>query len=191
MYLNSSLIHQSEVVKEKSTFRFVVFWKKKKCNGINNGSCKDYFEPILGCMKLFFNPFWMSWYMTYKYRISGNDVAIFRASDVLEHGNSLQDFNTKSVQGPGNTFERNPKWARNLPLGMFHGIFIEPFPQQNIKYRNWHLTLCCGFEVQKHTQSLKSVKEWYIFICICKFHISMLNFNIVPFVIRKHWHHAW
>jgi hypothetical protein len=30
--------------------------------------------------------------MTYKYWISGNDVAIFREGDVPEHGISLQDF---------------------------------------------------------------------------------------------------
>jgi hypothetical protein len=30
--------------------------------------------------------------MSYKYWISGNDVAIFRVGDVIEHGISLQDF---------------------------------------------------------------------------------------------------
>ena len=30
--------------------------------------------------------------MTYKYWISGDDVAIFRIGDVMEHGISLQDF---------------------------------------------------------------------------------------------------
>ena len=30
--------------------------------------------------------------MTYKYWNSGNDIAIFRIGDVLEHGISLQDF---------------------------------------------------------------------------------------------------
>ena len=34
----------------------------------------------------------------------------------------------KSVKGTGNTFDLNPKWARTLPLGIFHGIFIEPLP---------------------------------------------------------------
>jgi hypothetical protein len=36
--------------------------------------------------------------MTYKYRISGNDVAIFRVWNVPEHGISLQDFNIKSFK---------------------------------------------------------------------------------------------
>jgi hypothetical protein len=29
-----------------------------------------------------------------------------------------------SVKGSDNTFDLNPKWARPLPLGFFHGIFI-------------------------------------------------------------------
>ena len=32
----------------------------------------------------------------------------------------------KSGKGPGNTFDLNPRWARTLPLGIFHGIYIEP-----------------------------------------------------------------
>ena len=32
----------------------------------------------------------------------------------------------KSVKGPGNTFDLNPKWTRTLPLGIFHGLFIDP-----------------------------------------------------------------
>jgi hypothetical protein len=38
----------------------------------------------------------------------------------------------KSIKGPGNTFDLNPKWARTLPLGIFHGIFIEPYPLSTI-----------------------------------------------------------
>jgi len=59
----------------------------------------------------------------------------------------------KSVKGPGNTFDLNPKWARTLPS------FIEnPLPQKTFKYQSWYLTPCCGFEVQKPSQALKSVK---------------------------------
>ena len=32
--------------------------------------------------------------MTYKYWISGNDIAIFRVGDIPEHDISLQDINT-------------------------------------------------------------------------------------------------
>jgi hypothetical protein len=64
--------------------------------------------------------------MTYKYWNSVNDVVIFKVGDVAEHGNSLQDFNIKSVKGPGDTFDLSPKWTRTLPLGIFHRICIEP-----------------------------------------------------------------
>jgi len=80
--------------------------------------------------------------MIYKYCNSGNDVAIFRVKDVLEHGPSpnigvdiwhpaeMQKPTQalKSVKGLGNTFELNPKWARTLPSGIFHGIFKETSP---------------------------------------------------------------
>jgi hypothetical protein len=43
----------------------------------------------------------------------------------------------RSFNDQGNTFDLNLKWARNLPLGIFHRIFIEPrplpFPQEEIK----------------------------------------------------------
>ena len=47
--------------------------------------------------------------MTDKHWNSGNDVAIFRVGDAPEHGSSLPDFNIKSVKGPSNTFDLNPK----------------------------------------------------------------------------------
>jgi hypothetical protein len=34
------------------------------------------------------------------------------------------------VKAPGNTFDLNPKWARTLPLEIFHVVFIEPLPFQ-------------------------------------------------------------
>jgi hypothetical protein len=37
----------------------------------------------------------------------------------------------KSVKGTNNTHDLNPKWARTFPLGIFHGIFIEPLPFPN------------------------------------------------------------
>ena len=66
----------------------------------------------------------------------------------------------QSDKGPGNTFDLNPKWARNQPLGIFHEIFIEPLPLSTFffKYQNRYLTPCCGLEVQKPTQALASVK---------------------------------
>ena len=65
-----------------------------------------------------------------------------------------------SVKGPCITYDLNPKWARTLPLGIVHGIFIEPPlpPQNKFKCQSWYLTPCCGLEVQKPTQPLKSVK---------------------------------
>jgi hypothetical protein len=43
----------------------------------------------------------------------------------------------RSFNGQGNTFDLNLKWARTLPLGIFHRILIEPrplpFPQEEIK----------------------------------------------------------
>ena len=66
----------------------------------------------------------------------------------------------KSVKGPGNTFDLNPKWARTLPSFIyFYWKFIEtPLPQKTFKYQSSYLTPCCGLEVQKPTQALKSVK---------------------------------
>jgi hypothetical protein len=37
-------------------------------------------------------------------------------------------------------------------------IYTDSLHKKHIKYQNWYLTLCCGFEVQKPTQALKSVK---------------------------------
>jgi hypothetical protein len=66
----------------------------------------------------------------------------------------------KSIKclGLGNTFDLNLKWARSLPSGILHGIFIEPLSRKFICYRSQHLTPCCGLEMQKPTQALKSVK---------------------------------
>jgi len=60
----------------------------------------------------------------------------------------------KSVKIQGHSFELNSKWAKTLPLVILHGIFIEA-PSQ---YRSWHLTHCCGLEVQDLKQALRSVK---------------------------------
>ena len=49
-----------------------------------------------------------------------------------------------------NTFDLNPKWARTLPSGILHGIFIEAL-SLHFSYRSWHLTPWCGLEVQKPT----------------------------------------
>ena len=65
----------------------------------------------------------------------------------------------KSVKDPDNTFDLNLKWARTLPSEILHGIFIKPPHPQILIYRSWHLTPCCGFEVQKSTHALKSVKS--------------------------------
>jgi hypothetical protein len=87
----------------------------------------------------------------------------------------------KSFKDPGNTFDLSPKWARTVPYGIFHWIFIEPppphlgigskvdhgslinisawvgfcipSPQQCVKYQ------LDGLEVQKPTQEHKSVSN--------------------------------
>jgi hypothetical protein len=37
-------------------------------------------------------------------------------------------------------------------------IYRDPSSIRKIKYQSWYLTPCCGLEVQKPTQALKSVK---------------------------------
>ena len=67
----------------------------------------------------------------------------------------------KSVKGPGNTFDWNPKWARTLPSLIYFSWNIYrdlPLHIFFFKYQSWYLTPCCGLEVQKPTQALKSVK---------------------------------
>jgi hypothetical protein len=41
----------------------------------------------------------------------------------------------KTVKGPGNTFELNPKWARTIPSEIKdnYGIFIQT-PQQGVNF---------------------------------------------------------
>jgi hypothetical protein len=65
-----------------------------------------------------------------------------------------------SIKGPGNTFDLNPKWLRNLPSLIYCSwdIHRDPLHKQKIKYQSWYLTPCCGLEVQKPTQALKAVK---------------------------------
>jgi hypothetical protein len=66
----------------------------------------------------------------------------------------------KSVKGPGNTFDLNPKWWRTLPSLIYFSwnIYRAHLHKKKIKYQSWYWTPCCGFEVQKPTHVLKSVK---------------------------------
>jgi hypothetical protein len=67
----------------------------------------------------------------------------------------------KSVKGPGNIFDWNPKWARTLPSLIYFSWNIyrnPPSINKKIKYQCRYLTPCCGLEVQKPTQALMSVK---------------------------------
>jgi len=57
----------------------------------------------------------------------------------------------RTVKGLGNTFDLNHKWARILPLGILHEIFIEP-----LLYRCCHLILYCELELLNPTQAVKS-----------------------------------
>jgi hypothetical protein len=64
----------------------------------------------------------------------------------------------KSVKGPGNTFDINTKWERTLPslTYLLWDIYRDLPSIKKIKYQSWYLTPCCGLEVQKPTQALKS-----------------------------------
>jgi hypothetical protein len=66
----------------------------------------------------------------------------------------------KSVKGPGNIFDIYPKWTRTLPLGISHGVLIEPLPfqQQTIQIPKLIFDTLLWLEVQKPTQALTSVK---------------------------------
>jgi hypothetical protein len=66
----------------------------------------------------------------------------------------------QSVKGPGNTFDVNPKWAKTLPSLIYFSwnIYRDPPSTKKNSYQSWYLTTCCGHEVQKPTQALKSVK---------------------------------
>ena len=68
-----------------------------------------------------------------------------------------------SVKGSGTSFDSNPKCAKTLPSLIYFSWYIyrAPPPPQREKifnYQSWYLTPCCGLEVQKPTQALKSVK---------------------------------
>jgi hypothetical protein len=66
----------------------------------------------------------------------------------------------QSVKGPRNTFDINHKWSRTLSSLIYFSWDINraPLPIKKVKYQCWYLTHCCGLEVQKPTQALKSVK---------------------------------
>ena len=67
----------------------------------------------------------------------------------------------KSVKGPVNTFDLNPKWSRTLPSLIYFSWNIyrdTPSIKKSFKYQSWYLTPYCGLEVQKPTQALKTVK---------------------------------
>jgi hypothetical protein len=65
-----------------------------------------------------------------------------------------------SDKDTGNTFEVNLNWARTLPSLLYFScdIYRDPPPHFFFKYQIWYLTPCCGFEVQRPTLALKSVK---------------------------------
>jgi hypothetical protein len=66
----------------------------------------------------------------------------------------------KSVKGPENTFDWNPKWSRTLATLIYFSwdIYRDHPSIKKIKYQSWYLTPYCGLEVQKPTEALKSVK---------------------------------
>jgi hypothetical protein len=65
----------------------------------------------------------------------------------------------KSVKDPKNTFDLNPKWERTLPSVGNCSWDIYRVPQKISKYQSWYLTPCCRHEVQKSTQTIKTVKD--------------------------------
>ena len=65
-----------------------------------------------------------------------------------------------SIKGSGKTIDLSPKWTITLHLGILQEMLLEanninPLPL----YRSWHLTLCCGLEVQNPIQSQKLAKN--------------------------------
>ena len=107
--------------------------------------------------------------MTHQYGNSGNDVIICRVGNIPEHGTSLHikvdmrhpDVGLRcgtSVKDPGNIIDWNSKWARTLIYLSWDIYRDSPLHKTKFKYQSWYLTPCCGFEVQKPTQALKSVK---------------------------------
>jgi hypothetical protein len=73
------------------------------------------------------------------------------------------------------------------PYYIFHGIFIEtPLHIFVFKYQTWYLTPYCGFEVQKLTQALQSVKGLgYTFDLNPKWERTMPSFDILSWVIYR------
>ena len=115
--------------------------------------------------------------MTHQYGNSGNDVVICRVGNIPEHDTSLHikvDIWHPAVGlrcgNPLRHLNQLRTWAISLietpsgqelcrPLYIFHDIFIEtPLHKTKFKYQSWYLTPCCGLEVHKPTQALKSVK---------------------------------
>jgi hypothetical protein len=62
----------------------------------------------------------------------------------------------KSAKSPGNIFDLFPKWTRTLPLGISHGVFIEPltFQQQKIPISKLIFDTLLLLEVQKPNRHL-------------------------------------
>jgi hypothetical protein len=67
----------------------------------------------------------------------------------------------QSINGPANTFDWNPKWARTFPSLIYFScdIYRDPLHKRKFKYQAWNLTPYCGLEVRKPTQALQSVKD--------------------------------
>jgi hypothetical protein len=89
----------------------------------------------------------------------------------------------KSVKGPGNTFDWNPKWARTLPTLIYFSWNIY---KKKLKYQSWYLTPYWGLEVQKHTQALQSVNGLgYTFDLNPKWERTMPSIDIYSWVIYR------
>jgi hypothetical protein len=94
----------------------------------------------------------------------------------------------KSVKGPENIFDWNPKCARTLPSLIYcsWNMFRDPLHKLNFKYQSWYLTPYCGIEVQKPTQALQLVKGLgYTFDLSSKWERTMPSFSIFSLVIYR------
>jgi hypothetical protein len=94
----------------------------------------------------------------------------------------------KTVKGPGNIFDWNPRWARTLPSLIYFSWNIYRHPSIIIifKYQSWYLTPYCGLEVQKSTQALQSVKGLgYTFELNPKWERTMPSFDIFSWIIYR------
>jgi hypothetical protein len=124
-------------------------------------------KPTVGCPIIFFFKY-QSWYLT-----------PYCGLEVQKPTQAL-----KSVKGPVNTFDWNPKWSRTLPSLIYFSWNIH---KKILKYQSWYLTTYCGLEVQKPTQALQSVNGLAYTFDLNPTHSKLSNINFDIWIcVYKH-----